>query len=234
MRALIVDDETLARVEMRQLLGEHVEVEVVGEAARVGDALELTGHLRPDVVFLDIQLVGETGFDYVGLLPDEGGPHIVFVTAFDRYAIRGFECNALDYLLKPVNSKRLAETLRRVHKHEALRQPAGEDDAVFIKAGSVARFVPWRQIVRVTTNGNYTRVHLVDGSELVVLRTLKEWLTLIPEGMYLQTHRSTMVRRTAVREIIRVGEKRHEVQLDDGSRVPVGREFLTALREALL
>ncbi len=232
MKALIVDDERPARLEMRRLLGEHADVEVVGEAARVDEALALTGELRPDVVFLDIQMVGETGFDYVGRLPEKG-PQIVFVTAYDRYAVRGFECNALDYLLKPVHPQRLAETLRRVRLREVECKPANEDDTVFIRAGAVVRFVPWREIRRVLTSGNYTHVHLADGSELIVLRTLKEWLTLAPEGMFLQTHRSAMVQRTAIRGIVRTGEKKHDLRLADGAVVPVGREYLAALKAAL-
>ena len=113
MRCLIVDDEEPARRELRQLLSLHPEMEVVGEAADVDAALEATNRLSPEVVFLDIKLAGETGFDYVARLA-EPLPHIVFVTAYDRYAIRGFECNALDYLLKPVRPERLQETLSRL------------------------------------------------------------------------------------------------------------------------
>lgn len=230
MRALIIDDETPARLEMRAILGQHPEVEVVGEAARVDEALALTAALRPDIVFLDIQLVGETGFDYVGLLP-EPAPHIVFVTAYDRYAVRGFECNALDYLLKPVHPARLAETLRRTGTIK--REPARQDDVVFIKTGSIARFVPWREIQCITTSGNYTQAHLADGSDLIVLRPLKEWLELAPDGLFLQTHRTAMVLRTAMREIIRTGERKHELRLADGTVVPIGRDYLVTLREAI-
>ncbi len=233
MKVLIVDDEEPARIEMRRLLDEHADVVVVGEADRVDTALDLTARLRPDVVFLDIQLIGESGFDYVGRLP-EPAPHMVFVTAYDRYAVRGFECNALDYLLKPVHPSRLAETLRRTHTREVERKPASETDTVFIKAGTTARFVPWYDMRRVTTSGNYTRVHLADGSELLVLRPLKEWLALAPAGMFLQNHRSSIVRRTAIRAIIHVGEKKRALRLDDGTLAPIGREYLTHLRAALL
>ena len=232
MKALIVDDEAPARVEMRALLSQHPDVQVVAEAARVDGALALTVEFQPDVVFLDIQLVGETGFDYVGLLP-EPAPHLVFVTAYDRYAVRGFECNALDYLLKPVHPSRLAETLHRARTRDVKRQPAREDDAVFIKAGSVARFIPWREIQRITTSGNYTRAHLTNGTELIVLRPLKEWLDLAPDGLFLQAHRTALVRRSAIREIVRTGEKKHELRLADGAVVPVGRDYLSALKEAL-
>jgi len=113
IRCLIVDDEKLAREELARLLGVHPQVEIVGEARRIDEALELTVRLQPDVVFLDIRLRGEDGFDYIhrasGSLP-----HIVFVTAYDEYAVRAFECHALDYLLKPVRPDRLATALQRV------------------------------------------------------------------------------------------------------------------------
>lgn len=232
MKALIVDDEQPARIELRRLLSLHPDVEVAGEAADVGSALSLTAALRPDVVFLDVHLAGESGFDYAGRVPAPV-PRIVFVTAYDRYALRGFECNALDYLLKPVHPARLAETLRRVRASETVRQPAGEDDAVFIKAASVARFVPWRDVRHVTASGNYTRVRLADGSDLIVLRPLKEWLALAPAALFIQVHRSALVQRAAIREIRPAGEKKRELLLHDGTVLPLGREYAAALRETL-
>src|SRR5688572_23628454 len=110
MRCLIVDDEAPARLEMRRLLSAHPGVEVVGEAGDVRTALELHSRLRPELIFLDIQLRGETGFDFVAAM-GEGEARIVFVTAYDQHALRGFECNALDYLLKPVHPERLKSTL---------------------------------------------------------------------------------------------------------------------------
>lgn len=230
MKVLVVDDEALARIELQRLLTEHPDVEVVGEAADVDAALALTVRFSPDVVFLDIQLAGESGFDYVGRLP-EYGPHIVFVTAYDRYAVRGFECNALDYLLKPVHPERLAEAIRRARLREVERRPPNEDDMVFIKAGAIARFVPWKEVQCVTSDGNYSRVHLVDGTELIVLRALKSWLALAPEGMFLQVHRTTLVRVGAIFEMRQAGQKKHEIILHGGAVVRVGREFVTTLRE---
>ncbi len=233
MKVLLIDDEEPARIELRRLLSVHVEVTVVGDAADVDAALALTLEHRPDLVFLDIKLAGENGFDYVGRLP-EPGPRIVFVTAHDRYALRGFECNALDYLLKPVHPDRLAETLRRARLQEVgQRLSATEEDAIFVRAGSVARLVPWREILTITASGNYTQLRLGGGHPLVVLRPLKEWLTLAPSGFFVQVHRSTLVQQAAIREWRPCGEKKSELFLRDGSAVPVGRDYATAVRRAL-
>lgn len=233
LSCLVVDDEPPALTEMRRLLSLYPDVEVAGEAATVARALALTASLRPDAVFLDVKLRGETGFDYVGRLT-EPQPHLVFVTAYDRYAIRGFECNALDYLLKPVLPERLTETIRRLRSRTALeRAPAAADDVVFIKSVKSARFVPWREVQGIESLGNYTRVHLAADPAMVVLRPLKEWLPLMPEGMFQRVHRTAVVQREAIREIRFLGGKKWELTLSNGTVAPVGRIYLPALRMIL-
>jgi two-component system LytT family response regulator len=228
MRCLIVDDEAPARSVLAKLLARHPDVEVVGEAADVQSALELTKSEQPEVVFLDIKLRGESGFDYVALAPDPP-PHIIFVTAYDQYAVRGFECNALDYLLKPVEDNRLAESLSRVHSRRPTPPEPKEDDLVFLKGPSTGRFAPWRTISHIESDGNYSRIILDGGLELQVLRTLKEWLTMTPEGLFLQIHRTAIVRRTAIAEVRSIAEGRREVVLASGAVLPVGRAYRDGL-----
>lgn len=234
MNVLLIDDEEPARIELRRLLSGHVGVVVAGEAATVREALALTESLRPDVAFLDVQLVGESGFDYIARV-SAAATRIVFVTAYDRHALRAFECNALDYLLKPVQPERLAEALRRMRIQEAASRsrPPGEDDAVFIKADAVARFVPWREVQHVTSSGNYTIVHLADEASLIVRRPLKEWLALAPDGMFLHVHRTAMVRCGAIRELLFSGGKKRDLLLHGGAIVPVGREYASSVCAAL-
>lgn len=222
MKALIVDDEAPARLEMRKLLSLFPDVEVTGDAADVEAALELTALHQPDVCFLDVQLAGESGFDYVARV-GERGPRIVFVTAYDRYAIRGFECNAMDYLLKPVEPRRLGETLRRLPAPAP--SPAGGQDLVFLKGASTARFVPWSEVRRVESKGNYSAVHLEDGSSVLILRTLKQWMDLAPGGHFLQVHRCILIRPADVRELRLKKDGARELVLSDGESVPVGRTF---------
>jgi len=230
MRCLIVDDEKPAREVMQQMLSCYPGVAVVGEAADVARALELTAQHRPDIVFLDIQLRGETGFDYVTGMR-ECPPYVVFVTAYDEFAIRGFECNALDYLLKPVSVERLAETFRRLQERRP--GPAPTHDLVFLKGASTGRFVSWSEISHILSDGNYSRVSLDEGTELVVLRPLKDWLTMAPEGFFLQIHRSTLVHRGAIRELRSSVLGRREILLRSGLALPVGRAYWSGLKSLM-
>lgn len=233
MRCLIIDDEKLALTEMRLLLSAHPDVEVAGEAMNVEDALEVFQREKPDLVFLDIQLRGEVGFDFVGRL-EEPLPRIVFVTAHDRYAIRAFECNALDYLLKPVQPERLAETLRRVRSAPRLPPAAQPEDCVFVKMNATARFLPWNDILSIKSEGNYTRLFLADGSSPLILRTLKEWQKMAPPGHFLQAHRSALVCGRAIREFRSTADGRHLLVTADGREIPVGRAFWPNLKAAVV
>src|SRR5210317_1229816 len=116
MRAIIVDDERLARKELNNLLKDHHEIEIVGEAVNVDDAYQKVNELNPDLLFLDIQMPGKTGFELLEML--EAVPKVIFTTAYDEYALKAFEVNALDYLLKPIQPERLAESIKKLFKLE--------------------------------------------------------------------------------------------------------------------
>lgn len=232
MRCLILDDEELARRELRHLLEAYPWIEIVGEAANVEEAMALAASRRPEAVFLDVELQGETGFDFLSRLP-EPLPRIVFVTAYDEYAVRGFECNALDYLLKPVHPERLAETIARLRRQTPPRRPADGRDAVFLKIGAAYRFIPWCEVHHVVSEGNYTRVFFEDCPSALVLKPLKEWLDLMPREIFLHVHRTALVRRSAIAEIRHPGRDRRELLLSDGSLIPVGPSHWPALKAAL-
>ena len=231
MRCLVVDDEEAARRDLLGVLALHPMLEVVAEAADVDAALEATKQLSPEVVFLDIKLAGETGFDYIARLGDPQ-PHIIFVTAYDRYAVRGFECNALDYLLKPVRAERLAETLRRLGRVTAAPPRAAIDDVVFLKGASFARFTPWRDVHHILSEGNYTRVFLNDGTSVLIARQLKKWLELIPSDFFAQVHRTAIVRRDAMRDV-HFSRGKREMVLSDASVVPVSRPHWMSLNQPM-
>ena len=238
IRCLLIDDEAPARLELRQLLSVHPDVEIVGEAASVHEGLALTAALTPDLVFLDIQLRAETGFDFIAHLPasapgSANTPRIIFVTAHDQHAIRAFECNALDYLLKPVHPARLAHALRRVTPPPPPALALSETDRVFIKSGSTARFVPWSELLHIETEGNYTRAHLVNGTSLLVLRPLKEWLELAPPAAFLQVHRTSIVRRAAIRQIRTAADDRKLLVLANAAELPVGRSYWPIVKATL-
>jgi two-component system LytT family response regulator len=181
MRALIIDDERLARLELRRLLAQHPEVQIVGEAANVDEALLAIAEHQPELIFLDIQMPGGSGFDLLAML--DHAPAVIFTTAFDTYAMRAFEVSALDYLLKPVEPQRLAHAL---HKHQQQHQqqhqhqrhagaapdkPQAFDGKVFIKDGERCWFVSMDQIVLFESEGNYTRVYF-EQHRPVLLRSL--------------------------------------------------------------
>ena len=209
LRALIVDDERLARLALRTLLAGDPEVVVVGEATGVDDAEALIRRERPEVVFLDIQLRGESGFDL--LARNAGTFHTVFVTAFDAYAVRAFEVHALDYLLKPVDPVRLAAALARARNPTAAPPPPAEarapayryDDLFFHDDARSRRFIRIREIAFIRAAGNYTELHLAAGPPLLVLRPLSTWETQLAGAPFVRVHRSLLVNLDFVERIER-------------------------------
>jgi two-component system LytT family response regulator len=195
--AIIIDDERLARRELKQLLeeghGDHLQV--VGEAATVQEAATLVRLQDPDMVFLDVHLTGESGFDLLPLL--DRTVTVVFVTAFDRYAIRAFEANALDYLLKPVAPQRLATTLARLSKpaepETAVTQALTHEDWLFLRLDERMVFLRVREIVAILAAGDGSVLHLADGKHARVRKSLREWIDRLPEQNFIRIHRSTIV-----------------------------------------
>lgn len=211
-RALLIDDEPLARLELRRLLKPHAHIAVTGEAGTVEAARDLLGRPGYDLVFLDVQLRGGTGFDLLSSIAPTA--QIVFVTAFDRYAVRAFEVNALDYLLKPVTSARLAVALQRLADLRsapiATTAPPSSrltmEDRAFVKLGQTTRFVPVAAIGAIKSCENYTEVLLASGEKLMVLRPLKLWEETLPEANFVRIHRQAIVNLAHVKKIVRTGE----------------------------
>jgi two-component system LytT family response regulator len=194
LAALIVDDERLARSEMRSLLGDHPGVRVIGEADSVESAARAINDERPDVVFLDIQLGAETGFDLLEHVVDDLA--IVFVTAYEQHAIRAFEVNALDYLLKPVTPERLTAALEKLQAPKppaTFKGPLEYDDRLFLQLDDRMAFLRLDSIKFLTAAGDYSYVHAVNGVKHLVQKPLKEWEARLPENYFLRIHRSTIV-----------------------------------------
>lgn len=207
-RAIIIDDDKFMRDVLCEMLLAHKEIEIAGEAESMSEAVLLLEDFRPDVVFLDIQLKEETGFDLVPHI--DPGTHIVFFTGYDQYAIRAFEVNALDYLLKPVEAERLAATIKRLkdrfQDREAspeLAAPFKESDKVFVRTDNEQRFIDIKNISAVASlGGNYTVLHLIDGSKYVVRRTMKNWETQLPTDIFQRIHRSNIVNLHQINSLI--------------------------------
>jgi len=193
--AILIDDERLARKELRSMLAEHEIIDVVGEAENVAQAIELVHSQKPDVLFLDIQLPGETGFDLLEKISP--ACKIIFVTAFDAYAIRAFEVNALDYLLKPINPARLAQAIERLTSQDsAPSSPVRAleyEDRLFIEVDERSRFLKVSDIVVISAMGDYSEIISRDGQKSLVLKPLKDWEERLPAKHFTRIHRSTII-----------------------------------------
>jgi two-component system LytT family response regulator len=215
LRAILVDDEPYAREHLTTRLMAHTEIEIVGEAEDVASAFALVGSERPDVIFLDIEMPKKTGF---ALLPKleaiNPQPAIIFVTAFDEYAIKAFEVNALDYLTKPVSADRLAKTLLRLNKRlgsergtplltkESDKRLEAED-LVLLREKSLTMMVKSSEIAAIESQGDYTRIFLHEGKTLMMKQTLSFWESQLPSDLFAKISRSLLVNRTSVAQMER-------------------------------
>jgi two-component system LytT family response regulator len=171
MRALLIDDERLARAELRRLLAAHPEVEIVGEAVNAADGVQQILALKPDLIFLDVQMPGGSGFDMLAAL--EEAPEVIFTTAFDQYALQAFEVNALDYLQKPIQAARMASALQRCAARHHREAASTASKKLFIKDGERCWFVALENIRLFESDGNYTRVYF-DQHQPLMLRSLNQ------------------------------------------------------------
>jgi two-component system LytT family response regulator len=232
MRVLLIDDEAPARAALRGLLRAHPGIALAGEAGTLEEAKQRLGGDDYDLVFLDIQLRGGTGFD---LLPCvRPAARIVFVTAFDHFAARAFEVNALDYLVKPVRPERLADTLRRLGvlppgSLSPLPPPAplplANGDLVYLKIGNgTSRFVALADIAAVVSAENYSEAHLADGTRLFARRTMKSWEDALPATHFVRVHRTVIVNLARYRGADRESYETTLLRLD-GLAEPVRASF---------
>jgi two-component system LytT family response regulator len=222
--ALLIDDEPLARSVLRTLLAAHPGVTIAGEAGTMRSARELLAKPGYTLVFLDIQLRGGSGFELVQHV--RSGASVIFVTAHDEHALRAFDVNALDYLLKPVKPQRLAASLARyaaTHATEAAGLPAKRlliDDTIYVRTDDGARFLPLAAICALLSCENYCEVHLVSGERLLVRHTLKAWEDALPAPAFARAHRQAIVN---FNHLMRIE--------DDGADAPL--LHLTGLRTPL-
>lgn len=238
LRVLIVDDTRLARQELRTLLADLPDIELLGEADDVPAAQAAIARLRPDLVLLDIQMPSGTGFDVIEGL--DSAPLVVFTTAYDQYAVRAFEANALDYLVKPVDASRLAAALQRARSRlpetpwlgAAPRGLLGADDQVFLREGERCWFVALREISKIVVDGNYARVWF-RGECALLARSLSALEARLDPALFFRANRNTLVNLRAVQAIDLAVNDGFELELKDGSRIEVSRRQSRELRERL-
>lgn len=234
MRTLIVDDERLARQELRKLLSQYDSIEIIGESANGDEAIKDIDEKKPDLVFLDIQMPGKSGFD---LLEDlHHIPYVVFVTAYDEYAIKAFEVNALDYLLKPVETHRLEEALRKVelrlsedrlHEKDSSSTVENEgllklENQIFLKDGDKCWFVSLSDIRLFESEGNYVRIYFKDKKPLI-LKSLNNLEKRLDPDVFFRTNRKYIVNLRWVENIETWFNGGLQLGLKDGTKVEVSR-----------
>jgi two-component system, LytTR family, response regulator len=252
IRVLIVDDEPLARQRLRDLLEEEPDFEVLAESGDGEDAIEKILDLRPDAVFLDIQMPEMSGFDVLEAIALEAMPIVVFVTAYDEYALRAFDAHALDYLMKPFHRSRFERSLERIRRQVAARGGASEAEpdldgrlrAVLaeltggrssypkrfaVRLGSRIVFVNSEEVDWIDAEGNYARLHVGPRSYLV-RQTMSRLAEQLDPERFLRIHRSTIVNLDRVREIQPMFKGTYVVILSDGTQLTSTRGYRDGLR----
>ncbi len=234
LQALIVDDHADARNHLKQLLERRFDVQVIGEAEGISDAVVLCNDLHPNLIFLDIELSGETGFSLLEKL--DPLPAIIFVTGFSEYAVRAFEVNAVDYLLKPVDPRRLSDALERIHQAPSRTQTKSflPGDPIILEWDKKARVIFVSQIVGIVAAGNYTEVLIADGSKVFLRRKISKWEELLPKSLFVCPNRSLIVNLKAVRNLtLKSRDKITFLLQEHDGEFEIGRKPATRLRQAL-
>lgn len=242
MRTLIVDDERLARNELKRLLEPYTKIEIVGEAANAEEALVLIDELQPELLFLDIQMPGKNGFELLSSIEGKS-PEVIFTTAYDEYAIKAFEFNALDYLLKPIDNERLKETIHRIEEnqagpelstasHERAEKVLGETDQVFVKDGEKCWFVKLGKIRLFESMGNYVRLHFDDQKPLV-LKSLNNLEERLDPNTYFRANRKHIINLHWIEKIEPWFSGGLLVTLQGGDKIEISRRQAIRFKELM-
>jgi two-component system LytT family response regulator len=234
LRALIVDSEAPARELLQDMLATHRNVRVVGEANSAPTALSLYEALHPNLLFMDVRMPKGDGFSILPKLKPL--PSVIFVTASDDFAVKAFEVDAVDYLLKPVRPERLANALQRVVHSQKPSQAErlSYDDRILLDSDDEMRLVFVTEISGITAEGNYTRIQLADGSSSFVRRGITQWDCMLPKPFFVRVERSLIIHLQAVRKVI--AQDRDDVSVEvEGFKelLVVGRRGSFRLRRAL-
>jgi two-component system, LytTR family, response regulator len=255
IRALVVDDEPFARERVRRLLAADADIELVGECADGFSAVRVIEERAPDLLFLDIQMPGKTGFDVLEEIDAERTPVVVFLTAYDQYAVRAFDACALDYLLKPFDEERFERALARAKtqiRRAAAREDAGDDTAsplaprdaggahnaaaplerFVVKAAGRIFFLKAGEVDWIEAYGNYVRLHV--GKSAYLLRdTIGSMEARVDAARFLRIHRSALVNVERIREMRPMFHGQCTVVLHDGTRLTLSRRYRSKLQQTL-
>lgn len=238
-RAIIIDDERLARNELKKLLMEFPDVEVIDEAANAAEGIEKIDALSPDLIFLDIQMPGKTGFDMLTEL--DKAPHVIFTTAYDEYALKAFDVNALDYLMKPIEPKRLADALQKLQLAEEKEMAANqafnrgmltENDQVFVKDGERCWFVKLSEVRLFESVGNYAKVFFA-GNKPLILKSLNALEERLDEKIFFRANRKHIVNMRMIEKIEPYFNGGLLLELRGSEKVEVSRRQAVKFKEMM-
>ncbi len=230
---LIADDEPAARRGVRQLLERHTRFAVVAECRNGSEVLRALDEARPHVVFLDIQMPGMDGFDVVRRRTPERMPAVVFLTAYDEFALKAFDAQALDYLVKPVAEARFASTMHRLTRLLQDRAMSSDDGGISVTTTRGTTIVRLSEIAWIESADNYARLWVGTRSHLVRESLVSLERRVGPRG-FVRAHRQALVRVGAIRDLLRTGAREGVLVLSGGARVPVSRRRLATLRRMLM
>jgi len=238
-KAIIIDDERLARNELKKLLLEFPQIEVIDEAANANEGAEKIESQNPDLVFLDIQMPGKTGFDM--LLDLDKAPHVIFTTAYDEFALKAFEVNALDYLMKPIEPRRLADALQKLQLADEKEQASqqfinrgllGENDQVFVKDGERCWFVKLAEVRLFESVGNYAKVFFA-GNKPLILKSLNALEERLDERVFFRANRKHIVNMRMIEKIEPYFNGGLLLDIQGGEKVEVSRRQAVKFKEMM-
>ncbi len=243
VRTIIIDDERLARNELRKLLQEFGEIEVIDEAANATEGLEKIEQLNPELIFLDIQMPGKTGFELLEEL--ERAPKVIFTTAYDEYALKAFEVNALDYLLKPIEPRRLSDAVHKLHM-EGLKEAGTiggssmpranglltENDQVFVKDGERCWFVKLNEIRLFESVGNYAKVFFANNKPLI-LKSLNALEDRLDDKVFFRANRKHIINMRWIEKIEPYFNGGLLLELKGGEKIEVSRRQTVKFKEMM-
>lgn len=240
MKAIIIDDERLARAELKKLLLDYPEVEVVDEAANAEEGLAKIESQQPDLIFLDIQMPGKTGFDMLSQL--EKAPQVIFTTAYDEFALKAFEVNALDYLVKPIEPKRLADAVQKLNASDIRDSRPDiistnnslltENDQVFVKDGERCWFVKLNEIRLFESVGNYAKVFF-GANKPLILKSLNALEERLDEKTFFRANRKHIVNLRMIDKIEPYFNGGLLLELKGGEKIEVSRRQTVKFKEMM-
>lgn len=243
MKAIIIDDERLARKELTTLLAQHPEIEIIGESHNVDHAKKNIETLKPDLIFLDIQMPAKTGFDLLEELSFV--PQVVFTTAYDEYALKAFEVNAFDYLLKPIEKDRLADCIQKLNENTQ-EEPEIEDyeeeddnvkrlgpnDQVFVKDGEKCWFVRLKDVSAFESEGNYVRVYFEKNKPLI-LKSLNNLEQRLDSKSFFRANRKFIINLNWIESMESWFNGGLRVTLTDGKQIEISRRQAAKLKDKM-